>query len=266
MAKEIKLVAETRKENGSAQARRMRRDGWLPGIINTKGQSRMVRMNRHDFSMLLRQQKSENVLFDVALDGSQPVKVLLKEVQHDPLSGDLIHADFVEVSMTHKMRVRIPIVVKGEAPGVQAGGILDQVLREVEIECLPGDIVDTLEIDVSTLQLGLILRVSDITLPPGLTVLSDKNAAVATCALPRAEEEAAAEGAEAAAEPEVIGAKKEGEEGEAAAEGADAKKGDKKEGGDAKAAGAKPAAAGKPDAKAAAKPAAGKAEKKPAGK
>ncbi|MBA4389236.1 MAG: 50S ribosomal protein L25 [Verrucomicrobia bacterium] len=288
MAKDIKLVAQTRKTQGTAQARRLRREGWLPGVINnSKGDSRKVQMNMHDFKMMLRKQRSDNVLFDVELDGGTPVKVLLKEVQYDSLTSGLVHADFMEVSMTEKMKVRIPVVIAGEAPGVQAGGILEQILRDVEVECLPGDMIEMFTIDVSGLQLGQALKVSDLKADPKLAILTDKNAAVVIVSVPRAEEEVVAEEAAATAEPEVIGRKKDDEEGEAAAgeeEGKGDKKGEKKEGAPAGAKGAAPAAgkgaapaagkggaapaAGKGAAPAGAKGAApapgGKADKKPA--
>lgn len=232
MAKEIKLVAQSRKEKGSANSRRLRREGKLPGIINNnKGESRMVYLNSHDFQMLLRKQKSENVLFDVELDGAQPVKVLLKEVQYDPLTMGLVHADFMEVSLTEKMRVKIPVVLKGDAPGVQAGGILEQVLRDIEVECLPGDLIEALTLDVSGLQLGQALKVGDMKIDAKLSVLTDKNMAVVTVTVPREEEEVTPEEAAAAVAegPEVIGKKKEGEEGEEG-EAAEGGKEEKKEG------------------------------------
>ena len=143
MVKENKLLVETRTAIGSASARRMRRDGKIPGIINNeKGETTVIQLKGHEFEMLLRHQRSENILFDITVDSAQPKKVLLKEVQHDPMSGAIRHVDFVEISMTSKMRVRIPIVLIGEPVGVlKEAGILEHVTRELEVDCLPADLV-----------------------------------------------------------------------------------------------------------------------------
>ena len=239
MVKENKLVVESRTAIGSASARRLRRDGKIPGIINNdKGQATPIQLRGHEFEMLLRHQRSENILFDLVVDASEPRKVLLKEVQHNPMSGAIRHVDFVEISMTNKMRVRIPLVLLGEPVGVmQEGGILEHVTRELEVDCLPADLVETIEVDVAALKLGESVRVRDLKVSAKLTVVTPPDVAVAKVSEPRKEEEevkpeeAAAEGAEGA-EPEVIGKKKEeGEEGEEAAEGEGkkAEKGAKKE-------------------------------------
>jgi large subunit ribosomal protein L25 len=232
MVKENKLVVETRTAIGSASARRLRRDGKIPGIINNdKGEAAAIQIQGHEFEMLLRHRRGENILFDIVADASQPKKVLLKEVQHDPMTGAIRHVDFVEVSMTNKMRVRIPIVLLGEPVGVlQEGGILEHVTRELEVDCLPADLVEAIEVDVSPLKLKESVRVRDLKVGAQLTVVTPADVAVAIVSEPRKEEEevkpeeAAVEGAEGAEEPEVIGKKKEeGEEGEEGAEEGDKK-------------------------------------------
>ncbi len=278
MIKETKLAVESRNCRGSSVSRRLRRAGLLPGVINnSKGESQLVQLGRHDFEMLLRHHKSENLIFDVTVDKAAPRKVLLKEVQHDPLSGGVMHVDFVEISMTEKMRIRVPIRLLGEPVGVsQEGGILDHILRELEVECLPGDLVEQFEVDVAALKLGQSLKVGDLHIDPKFTVLADASIAVASVTKPREEEEVAPEEAAvegAAAEPELIGRKKEeGEEGaeEGAAPGKAEEGKEKKEKGkpaaaDKKAAGAKPAAGADKKAPAGgAKPAAGADKKAPA--
>jgi len=239
MVKENKLVVESRKAIGSAASRRLRRDGKLPGIINSdKGETAPIQLSRHEFEMLLRHQRSANIIFDIVVDSSASKKVLLKEVQYDPITGNIRHVGFVEISMTSKMRVRIPIVLLGEPVGVtQEGGVLEHVTRELEVDCLPGDLVEMIEADVSHLKLGEAVRVRDLKINAKLAVVTPGDVAVAIVSAPRKEEEevkpeeAAVEGAEGA-EPEVIGKKKEeGEEGEEEAEGAEKKseKGAKKE-------------------------------------
>lgn len=209
------LSAKTRKVSGSTQSRRLRRDGQIPGVVNgDNGKSQLIAMNSHDFEFFMHHHTSENIIVDLAIDGDKPQKVLLREVQHDPLTGQALHAEFVEISMTRKMRVRIPVVLKGEPVGVtQEGGVLEQLIREVEVDCLPGDLVEGIDLDVSALKLGKSLSVADLKVSEKLTIVTEKNIAVAAVSAPREEEEvkpeeAAAVGTEAApAEPEVIGEK-----------------------------------------------------------
>lgn len=266
MVKESMLVAESRTESGSGAARRLRKQGWLPGIINNeKGEARMIRVNLHDLEQRLRHHTGENLVLDVSVDGGNPAKVLLREVQHDGLTDGLLHADFVEVSMTRKMRVRIPVILRGEPVGATAeGGILEQLLREVEVECLPGDLIESIELDVSELHLGKRLLVSDLTIDPKLTLLTSKEIAIAAVLAPKEEEEVAPAEGEAAAttEPEVIAKGKEEEEGgEEAGEGKPGAKGEAKPGAKAE---AKPGAKG--EAKAPVKGAAKGGEAKAPGK
>jgi large subunit ribosomal protein L25 len=184
----------------------------------------MIQLDRHSFEMMLRHHTSENLLFDVEIDKETPRKVLTKEIQRDPVTGTVINADFVEVSLTKKMRVKIPLMLMGEPVGVsQEGGVLEQMLRALEVECLPSDMVESIDVDVTALKLKETLLVEKLPVNPKLTVLTDKKLAVAGVMEPRAEEEvtpeAAVPGAEGA-EPEVIGKdKKEGEEEGEAGEG-----------------------------------------------
>ena len=215
---ESTLNAETRTDSGSAAARRLRSAGWLPAVLNgQKGKSKMIKLNSHDFELILHAHTSENLVLDVAVDGKKPHKVLLKEVQHDAITGDVLHADLVEISMTKKMRVGIPVRLVGEAEGVvQDGGILEHSLREIDVECLPGDIVEEIDLDVTSLKIGDSLRVSDLKVDSQLTVVTAEDLAIVSVSAPRVEaEEAPAEeeGAEGA-EPEVVGEKKEEEESE----------------------------------------------------
>jgi large subunit ribosomal protein L25 len=236
MAKDTKIVAQKRDVSGSSSSNRLRKDGWLPGIINTnKGDSRMIQMNRHEFDMFLRHHRSESLLLDVEVEGEKSRKVLLKEVQHHPVTDEILHVDFLEVSMTRKMRVNIPLRFIGDPIGVtQEGGVLDCLLREIEVECLPGDLVEGIDVDVSGLKVGDTVRVSELKVSSKLVVLTNGSVAVAGCSIPKVIEEAPAEAEAAPTEPELIGAKKEGEEGEEAAEGEEAgkEKGEKAEKGD----------------------------------
>jgi large subunit ribosomal protein L25 len=247
MAKEIKIKAEKRQENelGSASARRLLRAGFIPAAINRiKGGSLSLRLNSHEFENMLRHHASNQLLVTLDVDG-QILPALLREIQKDVMDGSVIHADFGEISLTNKLRISIMLRLAGEPEGVRTeGGILEQMLRQVEVECLPMDIVENFTVDVSALKLGESLSVADLKLGDQYTIITHGDVSVATIVEMAAEEvvEAAApaEGAAAGAGPEVIakGKKEEGEEGEAASAAGDKKDaGGKKEAGSKKEAG-----------------------------
>lgn len=247
--KESKLVAEVREWKGKGDAGRFRRQGVIPAVLNSEGkESTPLTLNTHEFEMLLRHHTGENVLVDLDVKGQTVRKALLKEVQHHPVTGAALHADFMAVSMTRVMKVRIPLFLVGDPAGVLLeGGMLEQLLREIEIECLPADLVDSIEVDVSALKLNQTLHAGDVKLSDKHTLASDKGLAVAHVVLPKEEEVVAtAEATPGAAEPElVVDPKKKAKDAEAAAAGEG--DGKKAAGGDAK------------------KPAGGDAKKKPEG-
>jgi len=235
---EIKIKTELRQEQGSGAARRLRRTGVVPAVVNRiAGGCTMLKLNTRDFENMLRHHMSNQLLVTLDIDG-QPVSALLREVQTDVMDGHVIHADFGEISLTRKLRVSIGIRLTGEPDGVRnAGGILEQTLRTVEVECLPADIVEFFTIDVTELKVGQSLATRDLKLDAKYTLITQGGVSVATVVEAPEEEVVAAttpvEGAPATgSEPEVIakGKKEEGEEGAAAgAEG----KGEKKEAGKA---------------------------------
>jgi large subunit ribosomal protein L25 len=220
--KTLKVTVQPRQARGSAQVGRLRREGLLPAVVYGSGKpARAVQLNLHDFEQALRGHAGEHLLMDLEVQGEASLKVLLKEVQYHPVSGRMTHADFNEVSMTEKLRVELPLRLVGEPVGVsQQGGILEHLIRQVAVECLPTDIVEHVDVDVSALSIGQSLTVADVKLDPArYTILTPMEVAVATVAAPRIEEEPvvaeAAVGEAAAGEPEVITEKKEeGEEGE----------------------------------------------------
>lgn len=248
MAVAMKIKAEPREGVGTSAARRSRREGSIPAIIYGVGKPpQNLKVNTRDFTRGLQSHASEHLMVDLEVGEGDVRKVLLQEVQHHPVTGDIIHADFHEISMTEKLRVDVPLRLVGEPVGVtQQGGVLEHLVRQIEIECLPADIPDFFELDVSGLSVGHGLKAGDVKLDAAkFKLVTDADLAVAAVSAQRAEEEAPAAAAGAAAEPEVLREKK--EEGEAAAEGG---KGD-----------------AKPEAGAKAKPEAGaKAEAKPAKK
>lgn len=245
--KETKLTAKPREAKGSAMVGRLRRTGWFPGVVYGEGRPGVdIQLNEHDFVMMLRTHRSENMILDLTVEGqAKPFKVMLKAMQHHPTTGRVIHVDFYEVSMTRKIEIEVPVKLTGVPTGVaNEGGILEHVLRVLTVQCLPGDLVEEFELDVSGLSVGKNLRVRDVQVNAAkYKVLDDPDQVVAAVAAPRSEEEekaeAEAEAAAAAAGPEVLTEKKE-EEGE---EGAEKGKEAKAAGKDAKAAPAKDAKA-----------------------
>lgn len=240
--KETKLIAKTREAKGSSSAGRLRRTGWFPAVVYGEGRPGLdIQLNEHDFVVMLRTHRSENMIVDLAVEGKeQPVKVMLKAMQHHPLTGRIIHVDFCEVSMTRKIEIEVPVKLVGVPAGVaNEGGILEHVLRTLDVQCLPGDMVDEFELDVADLHVGKTLRVRDVKIDAAkYKVLSDPDQVVAAVAVPRTEEEekaaADAEAETAAAGPEVLTEKKEegeegAEKGKEAAKAAPAAKEEKKE-------------------------------------
>jgi len=202
------LAAEPRSATGKGAARKLRATGRIPAVIYGRAmQTRQVSVNPQDLDKLLHSTGAGlNTLIDLQLEGAEQ-QVLLKALQRDPVHGAFLHADFYQVDLSQAVVVSVPLRVVGRAPGVELGdGILDLPLREIEIACLPTAIPDHIEADVSELQIGQSLHVSELHLPEGAELRTDAALAVALVAAPKVEEEAGAEGEapegeEAPAEP-----------------------------------------------------------------
>lgn len=216
---DAKIKVQNRDLKGSANARRMRRDGLVPGVIYSEGkEARPVSLPKHDFEQMLHHHASDTVMVQIELDSGKEESVLVKDVQHDALSGEVMHVDLQEVAMNKALQVEVPVELVGEAHGVKQGGVLDHLMHSIEIECLPADIPENIEVDVSALNIGDILLIKDLpAVSSKITILTDEEAAVASVSMPKVAEEAdgeeGEEGAagEAAGEPEVIREKKEEE-------------------------------------------------------
>ncbi|MBO7721982.1 MAG: 50S ribosomal protein L25 [Kiritimatiellae bacterium] len=224
---QIKIKAAKRTEQGTGAVRRLRRTGMIPGSVMKmkKGGTLLIKLPEHEFMMAMRGRTGKQILVGLDIDGAD-VPALLREMQNDVLKGTPIHVDFSEVSLSEKVRVTIPIYLVGEATGVKiGGGVLEQVLRTVDIDCLPTDIPEKFDVDVTSLGLDQTLFIRDLKLGDKYTVVTRGELAVAVVKAPDdvpAAGAAAPAGAEAAA-PEVI---KKGKD-EAAA-GSEAKAGDAK--------------------------------------
>ncbi len=202
------LNVETRQGAGKGVARKLRAAGRIPGVCYGKGEpSISISLDPRTLRRLLEQSEAGmNTLINLAVEGGGAFDgkmVLVRELQKDPVEGSYLHADFFAVDVQHAVEVSVPIHITGRAPGVELGGILDQALREIELECLPLAIPSEIVADVSELDVGQSLHVSDLVLPEGVELRSDPGLSVVSVVAPKVEEvveEAEVEGEEAAAE------------------------------------------------------------------
>ena len=208
---QIKIKAEPRTEQGTAAVRRLRRAGMIPGSVMKmkKGGTELIKLPAHDFMMAMRGHASKQLLVTLDMNGTE-VPALMRELQNDVLAGTPIHVDFSEVSLAEKVRVTVPVILVGEPTGVKlGGGVLEQVLRTIDVDCLPTDIAEMFEVDVSGLGLDQTMFVRDLNLGDKYTVVTHGEYALAVVKAPddvpvAAAAGAAAAGAEAAKAPEVI--------------------------------------------------------------
>ncbi len=219
---EIVVTAKSRTEVGKNCNRRLRQQGLIPGVLyGNQKKAVLLAVSPKEVATVLRSPAGTSTLFDLEFEGARR-KVILKEFQASPAQGQLLHADFFEVALDKPIEVKVKIELVGTPIGVKTqGGLLDFVTRELDVECLPLEIPEKIVIDVTPLEIGKHMRVSDLTLPAGVKVLTEHDVVVVHVVVKREEEEApaaeaAAEGEAAAAEPEVI--KKGKAEGEAAGE------------------------------------------------
>jgi large subunit ribosomal protein L25 len=204
------LEAQTREPGTKNHARRVRRDGKIPAVVYGAGKDSVpVSVDPRVVTRILNSESGHNTIFDLALNGEK-TKAMIVDWQYEPIKGRLLHIDLKRIALDKVLRVSVPIELIGEAAGVkQEGGILEQMLREVEIECLPADIPSHIDVDISHLTFGKVLRVSDLPHLQKIKFLTDENQPVAhvtsvkeeVAATPEAAAEAAAAGP---AEPEVI--------------------------------------------------------------
>jgi len=228
MAKQVKLKAEPRSEIGRSAARRLKARGIVPAVVyGGKEKSQPLQVSARDINAMLSHASGENILVELEIAGQKAARTaLLQEVQHSPVGGAILHVDFHAISMDEKITADVPLEPVGIATGVKNfGGLLEQNLRSLTIECLPKDLPDKLTADVSALAIGDSIHVRDIKLPAGVVVKVNVDLTAFSVMAPTAEEEPVTPEAEAAAAagPEVITAKK--EEGEAATPAAGAKGG-----------------------------------------
>jgi large subunit ribosomal protein L25 len=211
MATTATISARSRESRGKGAARQTRRQGRIPGVLYGHGEDSVaLSVDANDLHRLVHTISIENTIVDLDLGSGEPYKVLIRELQRHPFRDEFVHIDFFHVAMDEKIQVEVPIVLVGTPTGVKnKGGVLDHQLRELEVFCLPGSIPEKIELEVSNLDIGDSIHVSDIQLPD-VEILTELDRAVVAVLAPTVMEvEGVAE--EALAEPEVIGRGKEAE-------------------------------------------------------
>jgi large subunit ribosomal protein L25 len=215
MAKQVKLSVRARASIGGTVRNKLKREGLVAAVVYGGKEAPLpLQVGARDISTLLSRARGENILVELEIEnaGAKTSRMaLIQEVQHAPLSGGIVHVDFHAINMNELLHTSVPIESRGEPIGVKSfGGILEQSLRSLEIECLPKDLPEVLSIDVSGLAIGSSIHVGHIMLPAGVKALDDPDLTVFLCAAPAVVEVAAPAGAAApAAQPEVIKEKKE---------------------------------------------------------
>ena len=230
----IALTAQFREKAGKGVARSLRRNQMIPAVLYSHGTSLPIAMGGKEIMRIINTEGGEHALINLKLEGAKGAAermALIKDYQVDPIKGGLIHVDLMEVAMNEKVKLSVAVHVSGASVGVKEGGILQHGVRELEVECLPHQIPDYLEVDISNLKINESLHVRDIKVPEGIKILTDADATVATIQPPISDAKLEAMLAVAPAvetgEPELVKKlKKEGEAAAApAAEGKEAKAG-----------------------------------------
>jgi large subunit ribosomal protein L25 len=211
MAETAVLVAQERPQHGTHAAKQLRKQGQVPGVVyGHKEATVSIAVSAEELSRAIRHGAR---IIDLK-QGEATQRALIKELQWDPLGHDILHVDFTRISKDEKLELRVRIQLRGTSPGVTAGGVLSQALHELTVECLPESIPDSIRVNIGNLQIGDVIHIRDIALPPGVALKGDPDAVVVQVTAPVVEAEAPVAAAGETAEPEVIGRPKEEEEAE----------------------------------------------------
>ncbi|MEI6820107.1 MAG: 50S ribosomal protein L25 [Verrucomicrobiota bacterium] len=187
MAKKTSLKAAPRARTGSGRLNQMRREGWVPSVIYGRGTDNInLKVDAKTFADVLAHSSSENILVNLEIEGHGTRLAFLQAIQHDSLSGVTLHADFREIDENTPIVAHIPTHLNGECVGVKAGGLVEQYVHAIEISCLPNDLPETIEVDISSLEIGASLHIGDITLPAGVRATHAAEVVVAHVGKPAA--------------------------------------------------------------------------------
>jgi large subunit ribosomal protein L25 len=208
---QFELNATVRKTTGNSPARELRRGGQMPAVLyGPQTESVLLTVNIKELEQIFKKGNIGSIILNLVIQNGKKVTkpAMIKEFQSHPVSGDFLHIDFYEIDMQRKINVMIPVVTKGICKGVELGGLLQIIRREIEVLCMPGDIPEAIEIDITDLDMGDSLHVDEIPLGDNVEIATDVNFTVLTIVSPKVEEveeeeEEALEGEEAAAEGEA---------------------------------------------------------------
>ncbi|MCK9265948.1 50S ribosomal protein L25 [bacterium] len=219
---ELLFHAQLRENKGTGAARKTRLEGFIPGILYGAGHSPCsIKLERKTTERIIRQLASHNVIASLVIEqngNEEKIKTMLKDVQIQPIKGNVLHLDFYRIRMDKPIRMQVPIQLNGEAPGLELGGIMEHELREIEIQALPGNMPELIEIDISSMQIGDTVLVKDIQLGDDVEIIDSLDRSIISIMAPRVAkeeeetdeelEEALPEQQEGATEPEVISQQK----------------------------------------------------------
>ena len=216
----IELLVKERTDKGSAEARRIRRGGWVPGVLYSGGNEATALEVEEKALKRALGHEGGSVILDLTFEGNKKVHpAILKEYQLNPKGNGMLHVDFMEIRMDKPVEAHVRLELTGQSAGVRDGGIMDQSLRELQIRCLPADIPEGIQYDVEAMQIGDSIRVADVAPPPGVEILNDAEAQVASVIAPTlVTEEVPAEEVEGAEEAAAEAAAEKPAEGEEASE------------------------------------------------
>ena len=203
MSKNTTIQAETRARSGSGVLKQLRREGLLPSVIYGKGIENInLKIDAKEFRDILANSSSDSIVVNLEIDGKDSRMAFLKDVQYDALTGAALHADFRAIDAKTTITANVPVALTGTAAGVQAGGVVDQQVHSLEINCLPGDLPESIEIDITALELGDSINIGAVSFPSGVTPTLNEEVVVIQISKPAAaiSEEAAEAGDDAPAE------------------------------------------------------------------
>jgi large subunit ribosomal protein L25 len=218
MRKDITIEAQSRDQRGKNPARRLRAAGLAPAVLYGADKDPVaVTISPKEVNKILHSSTGHNTIFNLAIQNGETTPVMIIDWQHDPIKENLLHLDLKRIDPTRRMTVKVPVHLKGESKGVKTyGGLLELITREIEVECLPDDIPEAFDVDVTELMIGQGIRANALKLGGDIKLVSDKDAVIVHVVALKAEAPAEGEAAAATAEPEVIKKGKKEEAGAAA--------------------------------------------------